>query len=250
MRRLSKTLPRYCRHRASGQAVVTLNGRDIYLGRYGSRVSRLEYDHLIAEWLAHGRRLPGQEVQEPLSVSELVLAYWKHAQRYYMKDGKPTGEVGAYRVVLRDLQRLYGRTPAGELGPSLLRALRQTWIDRDLARTTINQHMNRVVRMFRWAEAQEMIEPSVVQALAAVDGLRKGRSAARDRGERRRGGRRCHRAVFDIESAGRHQENQCAGRQNDHHYRGNLRGDPCRDSLPPPTRDGAAADQRAAGRRP
>lgn len=43
MPRLSKILPRYCRHRGSGQAVVTLNGRDIYLGRCGSRVSRLEY---------------------------------------------------------------------------------------------------------------------------------------------------------------------------------------------------------------
>ncbi len=75
MPRLSKSVPRYCKHRASGQAVVTLNGKDIYLGRYGSRVSRMEYDRLIAEWLAHGRRLPDEEDQEPLSVAELALAY-------------------------------------------------------------------------------------------------------------------------------------------------------------------------------
>ncbi len=180
MPRLSKSVPRYCKHRASGQAVVTLNGKDIYLGRYGSRVSRMEYDRLIAEWLAHGRRLPDEEDQEPLSVAEMALAYWKHAQRYYVKDGRPTGEVGAYRVVLRDLRRLFGRTRASDFGPSRLRALRQKWIDRDLARTTINQHTNRTVRMFRWAVAHEMIEPSVVHALGAVDGLRKGRSAVRE----------------------------------------------------------------------
>jgi hypothetical protein len=29
-------IPSYCRHRASGQAVVTPNGVDYYLGPYGS----------------------------------------------------------------------------------------------------------------------------------------------------------------------------------------------------------------------
>ena len=53
-------IPRYRVHKPSGRAVVTLNGRDIYVGVYGSKVSRLEYDRLVAEWLAHDRRLPGQ----------------------------------------------------------------------------------------------------------------------------------------------------------------------------------------------
>jgi hypothetical protein len=44
--------------RASGQAVVTLNGRDIYLGKHGSDESRAEYERRIAEWHAAGRHLP------------------------------------------------------------------------------------------------------------------------------------------------------------------------------------------------
>ena len=44
--------PSYLLHKASGQARVRINGRDIYLGRHGSRESRELYDDLIAEWFA------------------------------------------------------------------------------------------------------------------------------------------------------------------------------------------------------
>src|SRR5262249_4354731 len=37
-------IPSYRRHRASGQAVVTLNGVDHYLGRFNSPESKAEYD--------------------------------------------------------------------------------------------------------------------------------------------------------------------------------------------------------------
>jgi hypothetical protein len=37
-------LLKYRKHRASGQAVVTLNGRDFYLGPHNTKASKLEYD--------------------------------------------------------------------------------------------------------------------------------------------------------------------------------------------------------------
>jgi hypothetical protein len=43
MPRLISRNPAYRRHRASGQAIVTLNGQDIYLGPYGRKGSRNEY---------------------------------------------------------------------------------------------------------------------------------------------------------------------------------------------------------------
>ena len=42
-------VPTYRRHKATGQAVVTLNGRDIYLGRWGTKASKTEYRRLIGE---------------------------------------------------------------------------------------------------------------------------------------------------------------------------------------------------------
>jgi len=41
--------PLYRLHRMSGQAVATLNGKDYYLGRFGTSASRQRYDAVIAE---------------------------------------------------------------------------------------------------------------------------------------------------------------------------------------------------------
>ena len=48
---------KYRKHKASGQAIVTLNGKDNYLGTHGTAASKREYDRLISEWLANGRNL-------------------------------------------------------------------------------------------------------------------------------------------------------------------------------------------------
>ncbi len=53
--------PKYRHHKPSGQAIVTLNGVAHYLGRWKSKASRVEYDRLIGEWLANGRRARPRE---------------------------------------------------------------------------------------------------------------------------------------------------------------------------------------------
>jgi len=58
MPRLKNRVPAYRRHRASGQAMVQLDGRVFYLGDYDSEESRNAYNRLVTEWLANGRRLP------------------------------------------------------------------------------------------------------------------------------------------------------------------------------------------------
>ena len=50
-------IPEYRKHRASGQALVTINGRDLYLGPHGTKASKVEYDRLVCEWLASGRSI-------------------------------------------------------------------------------------------------------------------------------------------------------------------------------------------------
>ena len=86
------TEPPACRlYRRTGQAVVTLNGRDHYLGKYGTKVSRNTYDRLVGEWLTGGRSLPAKDA--PLTITELIAKFWRHAERYYRKaDVTPTTE--------------------------------------------------------------------------------------------------------------------------------------------------------------
>jgi hypothetical protein len=73
----------YRHHRPSGQALVTLNGRDHYLGTWNTKASRQEYERLIGEWLANGRRLPTQDAKDDLRICELLVAYLKFAETYY-----------------------------------------------------------------------------------------------------------------------------------------------------------------------
>ena len=174
--------PAYRLHKPSGQAVVTLDGRDFYLGRHGAPESRAEYDRLIAEWLANGRSLPNRKDESAdLTVSELILLFWKHVETHYRRsDGTQTSEVGEYRLSLRILRQLYGHTAAKDFGPLSLKTIRQRMIEDDLCRGVINQRIGRVRRMFRWAVESELVPPSVFQGLQAVRGLQRGRSAAQN----------------------------------------------------------------------
>jgi hypothetical protein len=55
---VSVRIPSYRLHKPSRQAVVTLNGQDIYLGRHNSPESMAEYKRVIAEWSANDKRWP------------------------------------------------------------------------------------------------------------------------------------------------------------------------------------------------
>lgn len=181
MPRLVRTVPAYQKHRASGQAVVSLNGHDYYLGPYGTKASKIEYDRLIGEWLQNGRQLRPTQIDGGLAIVELIAAYLRHVHEYYRKpDGTPTSEVADITLSLRPLKALYGRKPCDEFGPTALKVVRQKMITDGLSRKIINQRIGRVKRMFKWGAASELVPASIPQALSMVEGLKLGRSDARE----------------------------------------------------------------------
>ncbi|MBP7935844.1 MAG: hypothetical protein KA354_14455 [Phycisphaerae bacterium] len=73
--------PSYRHHKPSGQAIVTIDGKDFYLRPYDTPESQSKYDRLIAMWLAGGRCLPeGKDGMPHLTVDQLIAAYWKVTQ--------------------------------------------------------------------------------------------------------------------------------------------------------------------------
>src|SRR5260370_20374594 len=105
-------VPKLRRHKPSRQGVVTLDGTDVYLGRWPADDEsppaevRSAYDRLIARWLANGRRLPdeyrkiparpssepatgGESIplpdgaSSPFTVGELILRYFRFSESYY-----------------------------------------------------------------------------------------------------------------------------------------------------------------------
>jgi len=174
-------IPAYRLHKPSGQGVVTLDGKDHYLGKWGTDASKEAYHRFVGQWQANGRYAPREaEHQVDLTIAELIVRYWGHAEAYYRKNGKPTSELACTRDSLRSLRQLYGRTPACDFGPLALKVCRESMIEAGLARSTINGRVGRIKRMFKWATETELVPPGVFQGLQAIAGLRRGRAAARE----------------------------------------------------------------------
>ena len=178
MSNASPRIPSYRRHKPTGQAVVPIGGRDIYLGKYNSAASRAEYNRLIAEWMANGGTLAAGH---DLTVVELAAAFMRHAKLYYRRpDGSATSEQESFKLVVNRLKALYGRTLARSFGPLALKTVRDKMIVDGLSRNVINRSVNRIRHIFKFGVENQLIEPSVLHGLQAVAGLRAGRSGARE----------------------------------------------------------------------
>ncbi len=162
-------------HKPSKQAVVTIDGKDHYLGPWGSRRAKIEYRRLIGEWNANGGMSGG--AGRAVTVAELVLAYRKFAATYY---AAPSREPAQIRLAMRPLVGMYGHTLARDFGPLALKAVRQTWIEAGLARKYINQRVGRIVRAWAWAVENELLPAGNWQALLAVKWLQAGRTTAKE----------------------------------------------------------------------
>lgn len=179
---MSFRTPKYRLHKGSGQALVQVDGRRVYLGKYGSGQSKERYRKIVAEWLAAG----GQSARRPSAarngtasptINELILVFWQHAKERYVKNGESTSELRSYRTALRPVRHLYGREPAASFGPLALVACRQKLIEAGICRKRINQHVTRIRHVFKWGVARELVPETVWRALCAVEGLRVGEAA-------------------------------------------------------------------------
>jgi len=192
MARPKNRIPSYLPHAASGQARVRVNGRDIYLGPFGSPESKQAYARFIAEQCGNGEA-PSLTVPkgERLPIAALVVKYDDFARSYYIKNGVPTDERYAIKAAVAPLVGLYGDTPADEFSPKRLKAVREqivadgrkgkgkrkTRAGEPLTRKYINYRVACIVRVFKWAVEEELVPVTVYQSLKAVAALRKGRNA-------------------------------------------------------------------------
>jgi integrase len=192
--RRNKT-PKLCLHKATGQAFVRLEGKPLYLGKYGTPKAQRAYAHILAQLSdqaeIHEGTLVEQTVFSPrkttdLTIVELLAAYWPHAEREYRKHGEPTRSHDNIRLALRPLAKLYGVLPVREFGPLKLTALRDWIINQktsageSLSRGVINERVRMIRSVFKWGVSQEMVPETVHRALLSVAGLRQGRSRARE----------------------------------------------------------------------
>jgi len=177
-------VPSYRLHKASGQAVVTVAGKDFYLGAFGSDDSRRRYGEIVAARAA-GRpldpfaRQPAERPADPgPSMAELSIAFLDYAEQYYVKNGRQTDEVDCYRSLMRVLLEPFALLAVEEFGPNELRALRHQMIEKGWARGYINRQVNRLRHMVKWGVGRDFAHPDVLARLQAVEPLLRGRSDA------------------------------------------------------------------------
>lgn len=94
-------VPACIHHKGSGQAIVKLGGRVVYLGAFGSEAAQHNYRRVVAEWQATG----GQVAVAVLTVDHVIAGYWQHAETYYRKDGRPTSELSVSSVHISSPQK-------------------------------------------------------------------------------------------------------------------------------------------------
>lgn len=198
-------------HRRSGKARVVVHDHDgsrkeiLLPGPFDSDESRAEYNRLCALLRTHGGRLPAPAraggSPADLTVAELVLRYMReHASVYYRDPvtGQPAGEVDCLRLAFRPLNRLFGPVPVGEFDSLKLESLQTamatgSWLNDEerakkekkgrplgMSRVTVNQHVDRVKRLYRWGCAKRVVPADVLVNLESVASLKPHRSPARD----------------------------------------------------------------------
>src|SRR5262249_53251810 len=147
--------PKYRHYKPKDLAVVRIDGRDHYLGRYGSAESWEKYHRLLAERYGRpGVAVGGQQEPRPqaetLTVAELIPGYYRHCKRYYVKNGQETNQVRMTRLALQVLRQLYGSPLARDSGPLKPEACQAEFVRQGLSRRECNRRTNLIKQAFRW----------------------------------------------------------------------------------------------------
>jgi hypothetical protein len=182
MRKPNVSVPSYRYHKPSGQGVVTLSGKDYYLGPWQSESSVTEYRRLLAEWMAAAKTAPAVEDGKPVAITigELLAAYLVEAEVIYKKNGEPSSHLHNVKDGMIPLRELYATEPVGTFGPLKLKAVRETFIARGQCRSTVNKHIGTIKRIFKLGTENELVPATIFHAMQAVGGLRHGRSTAKE----------------------------------------------------------------------
>lgn len=180
-------MPSYRRH-SSGQARVTINGKDYLLGAYGSPQSNEAYGRLIAEYAASGNSLSFGKDAASLKMEDVLLAYIRHAKTYY----QGSTELINMKLVGKPLTDLYGSHPARKFGAAEFKAVREWSLAHEIkpakgnedqpprrcSRQYVNKCMKRTLRIIKWAVSSGMMPPDSYTAIKCIEPLKQGRCHA------------------------------------------------------------------------
>jgi len=111
-------------------------------------------------------------------LTTLVQLYNQHNQEYYLSPSKEAVNIGYAIFALADY---YQELLADDLTPLQLKEFREHIIDNhSLSRSVINRRIGMIKRMYKWAASEMLVSIHTYRALETVEGLRRGRTVARE----------------------------------------------------------------------
>ena len=131
-------------------------------------------------WEEHTRQ-SARKRPEGVTVSELCSLWDAHCREYYRgPDGLPTSTAANAILDVRLFRELYGNAAVAELTHADMLQLRDALVRSGIARHTVNARLWRVKYMLAWALDEAIIPATVKAELTQVQGVRRGRTAARE----------------------------------------------------------------------
>jgi hypothetical protein len=152
--------PAYGLHRASGQAVVRIDGRDKYLGPHGSPESKAKYHELARKAMADRTKADVERsilLHVDITVAELASRYLLHVETYYTKNGKATSQLTIIRLTIGVLLDRHAYLEAREFGPLSLIACQEALVSEGLSRGEVNRRVRIIRQVFQWGFSQQLV---------------------------------------------------------------------------------------------
>ena len=184
-------VPKYRKHSTRNYGIIEWRGtRHRLPGTFNSAESRAAYSRFLADHVYSDQAPKAGRTYRPpegkrLRINGLVLAFLDHSKSFYPN---PDDRKSTYQTVKRicaAFSQAYGAEYVDDFGPLKLKDYQQQLVDEGSARSYVNKRIGIIKQMFKWGASDELLAVTVHQAVATVDGLRKGRTAAPDHDARR-----------------------------------------------------------------
>lgn len=171
--------PKYRKHSSRDKAFVEWQGKRKYLpGRYNSQESKAAYKAFLEKNCGIAI-VPPRPAAQGLTVMTLCATFLAH-----LKASEAPDIYHNYYFAVKPFAAEYGHELAAALGPLALKRWQAKLAERELSRGYISGQITYIRQAFRWGVSEELIPASVWHALQAVQGLKAGKTAAKERRKR------------------------------------------------------------------
>jgi len=162
-----------------GTAFVRVNGKRVYLGKFGSSEAAQNYAQCVAEWAVSS--VGPEQSSSPIgtiTVKALTVAFLNHAQK------NDLAHYHSCRSAAKVLLQLYSGMTVDAFSPKCLTAVQYQFTQqtcrngKPYSRQYCNDLVKYIRRIFRWGVSQELVSPITADALKYVPPLRLGRTTA------------------------------------------------------------------------